>query len=297
MEVECIDRMYLNVYVPQAAVRRRGGVVSCSGSRGCRSPRRRCWSRSAEAFVAGGAPVRPRPGRAVGRLRQGATQGRRGARVPGRVRRRRGGAVHRPGAGEDRRVPHREAAQPGDRGDLSVDRALHGDGQPLLLLLRRRATSGRSSSSSPATSPTTPSCASTATSGPSARPPRPASGSRRWTTGSPPATTRQRLQRDLRPARTQRRSTRLLRKWLARLPHPFTAADRRAGYRYEHLDPAGRVLPHPDARPAAVGPGVLRGGHPREPRHRPARPGASDLRPAAASAVAAAPHRAGSAPG
>ena len=26
---------------------------------------------------------------------------------------------------------------------------------------------------------------------------------------------------------------RLLRKWLARLPHPFTAADRRAGYRYD----------------------------------------------------------------
>ena len=25
----------------------------------------------------------------------------------------------------------------------------------------------------------------------------------------------------------------LLRKWLARLPHPFTAADRAAGYRYE----------------------------------------------------------------
>ncbi|WP_322754405.1 hypothetical protein [Frankia sp. Cas3] len=25
----------------------------------------------------------------------------------------------------------------------------------------------------------------------------------------------------------------LLRKWLARLPHPFTAADRAAGYRYD----------------------------------------------------------------
>ena len=25
----------------------------------------------------------------------------------------------------------------------------------------------------------------------------------------------------------------LLRKWLARLPHPFTAADRQAGYRYD----------------------------------------------------------------
>jgi hypothetical protein len=29
------------------------------------------------------------------------------------------------------------------------------------------------------------------------------------------------------------RIDRLLRKWLARLPHPFTAADRRAGYRYD----------------------------------------------------------------
>jgi hypothetical protein len=43
------------------------------------------------------------------------------------------------------------------------------------------------------------------------------------------------------PARLQRicdrldavRIDRLLRKWLARLPHPFTAADRRAGYRYD----------------------------------------------------------------
>ena len=29
------------------------------------------------------------------------------------------------------------------------------------------------------------------------------------------------------------KTDRLLRKWLARLPHPFTAADRAAGYRYE----------------------------------------------------------------
>ena len=43
------------------------------------------------------------------------------------------------------------------------------------------------------------------------------------------------------PARLQRicdrlgpvQIDRLLRKWLARLPHPFTAADRRAGYRYD----------------------------------------------------------------
>src|SRR5207302_9475898 len=43
------------------------------------------------------------------------------------------------------------------------------------------------------------------------------------------------------PARLQRicdrldhtKIDRLVRKWLARLPHPFTAADRRAGYRYD----------------------------------------------------------------
>ena len=38
---------------------------------------------------------------------------------------------------------------------------------------------------------------------------------------------------DLRPARAGARSTALLRKWLAILPHPFTAADRAAGYRYD----------------------------------------------------------------
>ncbi len=35
----------------------------------------------------------------------------------------------------------------------------------------------------------------------------------------------------------------LLRKWLAVLPQPFTAADRRAGYRCQGLAAAGRVLP------------------------------------------------------
>ena len=42
-----------------------------------------------------------------------------------------------------------------------------------------------------------------------------------------------RLQAHLRPARARPDRARSLRKWLARLPHPFTAADRRAGYRYD----------------------------------------------------------------
>ena len=72
---------------------------------------------------------------------------------------------------------------PRHRGDLSVDRAGHRDGQPLLRLLRRRATSARSSSSSARTSRTPPNCASTATSGPSGRRPRPGSGSPRLDNG------------------------------------------------------------------------------------------------------------------
>ena len=63
----------------------------------------------------------------------------------------------------------------------------------------------------------------------------------------------------------------LLREWLAILPHPsppLTAPPATA----RHLDPAGRVIPDPDARPAGVGAGLLRAGHPRRPRHRPARP-------------------------
>ena len=61
----------------------------------------------------------------------------------------------------------------------------------------------------------------------------------------------------------------LLRKWLARLPHPFTPADHAAGYRYEVSILQGRVLPDPDARQARLGADLLRADHPRQPRHRP----------------------------
>ena len=72
----------------------------------------------------------------------------------------------------------------------------------------------------------------------------------------------------------------LLRKWLARLPHPFTPAP---GSRLplRHLHPAGGILPHPDARQARDRAGVLRPGHPGQSRRRAPRPGQPDLRPAA----------------
>ena len=70
----------------------------------------------------------------------------------------------------------------------------------------------------------------------------------------------------------------LLRKWLRRLPHPFTAEDRLAGYRYDVSILQAefsltQVLDRPLSRPR-----LLRGGDPREPRPRPARSGATDLR-------------------
>ena len=63
------------------------------------------------------------------------------------------------------------------------------------------------------------------------------------------------------------------------------------------VDPAGRVLADPDARQAGLGPDVLRTGHPRQPRHRPPRPGRPGLRPPSSCAAGHARPRARSAPG
>ena len=57
-------------------------------------------------------------------------------------------------------------------------------------------------------------------------------GSRRWTTASPPLTTPPPCSRSATSSAPEQIDA-LLRRWLARLPHPFTAADRAAGYRYD----------------------------------------------------------------
>ena len=72
----------------------------------------------------------------------------------------------------------------------------------------------------------------------------------------------------------------LLRKWLARLPHPFSANDREAGHPLRHLDAASRICAHRGLRPAGGRTGLLRGGDAREPRHGTTRPRAVDLQPA-----------------
>ena len=70
----------------------------------------------------------------------------------------------------------------------------------------------------------------------------------------------------------------LLRKWLARLPHPFTSKDRAAGYRYDiSILQAEFSLTQVLDQPR-TGRDVLRGSDPRESGHRPARSRATDLR-------------------
>ena len=54
----------------------------------------------------------------------------------------------------------------------------------------------------------------------------------------------------------------LLRKWLARLPHPFSPADRAAGYRYDISILQAAFSLTPDARQARVRADLLRAGHP-----------------------------------
>ena len=121
---------------PRAAVRGWSGRVRPSAT-GHADRLDRAVGQDQRPVQCGGAPLRPRPARALGQLRNGPAQGRRDARAPGRVHRIAGVGVHRPGPGEDRRVPHRETPQqPG--AVLPVDREVHRYGQPLLLLCRGR---------------------------------------------------------------------------------------------------------------------------------------------------------------
>jgi hypothetical protein len=106
-KVESIDRMYLNVYVPQLQyaaglvgyVHRRLGLPIASTA-----PLAKITETFADAVHR-----YARQQRGLGGFRQGARQGRRDARALGRVYRHRRRGVHWPRPGEDVAVSHREA--------------------------------------------------------------------------------------------------------------------------------------------------------------------------------------------
>jgi hypothetical protein len=83
----------------------------------------------------------------------------------------------------------------------------------------------------------------------------------------------------------------LLVKWLRRLPPPFTAFDQQAGYCY-HLSMLQADSPSPKFRSPRPRSHLLRGSHSRETRPRASRSGATDLRaPGQACHAAPFPHR------
>ena len=187
LDMECLDRIYLNGYRAESAGGRAGGVVS-DGTSGIRSRRRRSWRRSATAFrraVARFADANHIPVVRFGKDDRKIDVMRRYLDSAARHRacaggRDRGGAgvragVHRPPA----RHRTRQAAvvlvrQGRPAGDLSTT------------FTSGTTISGRRSSRSAPTSRTRSRSGSTATSGPNARPPRPGSGSPSCPTGSPP---------------------------------------------------------------------------------------------------------------
>ena len=141
-------------------------------------------------------------------------------------------------------------------------------------------TSARSSSSSAPTSPTTPGCASTATSTPSARPPRPGSGSRRWTTGSPPVDDpADRSAADLRrlDRGQDRRAAAQVAGPAAAPVHPPPTGPPATATTLSILQAEFSLTQVLD--PPGVRADLLRRGHPRQPRPRPPGPGRADLRP------------------
>ena len=229
-EIECIDRMYCNVYVPAAAVRRWAAGLHPAPARFADRLDRPAGE-DHRRVQRGDAPLRPRPEVPWVDFAKGQRKDDVMHEHLARFDRAGGGVVHRPGAGEDLAVPHR-APPRRRRRLLSVDRARHRGGQPVLRLRRRRATSGRSSSSSAPTFPTTPSCASTATSGPNGRPPRPGSAitalDNGFATCDDPAAVQAICDR-LGPSRSTRCCASGWRSCRTRSP----PADREAGYRYD----------------------------------------------------------------
>jgi hypothetical protein len=134
-EVECIDRMYLGRLRAAVAVRGWSARVH-PPSVGFADRLDRPAGSDHRHVHHSDTSLRPGQRCAVGGLRQGPTQGRRDARVPRKVLWHRGCAVRGPCAREDLTVSHREPSRcRGPR--LSVDRADHRAGQPVLLLLRR----------------------------------------------------------------------------------------------------------------------------------------------------------------
>ena len=136
-EVECIDRMYCNVYVPQ--LQHAGGLLGyIQRQLGLPIASTAPLGKITDAFAAAMRRFARDQRCAVGGLRQGPAQGRRHARAPGSVRPPRRGCCSSAGRRRRRRLFRTERRRDahGESYPWIVKR--HRGGQPVLRLRRRR---------------------------------------------------------------------------------------------------------------------------------------------------------------
>ena len=135
LEVESIDRMYLNLYVPK--LQYEGGIASFFRyHRGMTFASSSLMAPMTEAFVASikaYAKVNEIP---LVRFAKGQRKDDVAAEYLARVRPGRRRAFHRRCSRESQRLPDRETTQSGYRSDLSLDCAFDGHGQSVLHLCR-----------------------------------------------------------------------------------------------------------------------------------------------------------------
>jgi hypothetical protein len=126
LEVESIERMYLNLYEPQ--LQRELGVVGFFKQRGFAFASGAVMQPITTAFLTAMRAFVDDAGVDLGRHRSG---------LPGGLRRHRAGPVRGGGAGEGPAADHREASQPSDGCVLSVAGEVLAGGQSLLFLRHR----------------------------------------------------------------------------------------------------------------------------------------------------------------
>ena len=279
LDIECLDRIYLNAYVP--ILQSSGQVVAFMTQHlGKPIPSPALMEQIGTRFrraVESYASLERDP---VGEVRQGRPEDRRDAAAPagaGRDREVRGGRGRRL-AGVPAGLVRVPARHPG-RGAAVHVREGRPPGDLLLLLPVGRGLRRRRSSRSAPTSPTRPRSGSTGTSGPSGRRSRPGSGSPSCPTGSRPAMTPPRC----RPSATgsSRAPSRSSPSGgCTGIPMPFGSKDRDAGYWWECSMRQVEVSRTIVFDAPAPGPVVLRGADRRQPGPGPPGERGDHLRPA-----------------
>src|SRR6201997_1598275 len=228
--VEGIDRMYLNVFVPGLQYEQ-GIVRFFREHRGQPLPSDALMSPMTRRFRGAIGRLCIRAPNSGGAVLQGTAQGRGDGRAFAALYGRGRDRVRRQGSGEHPGVPDRTAPQPENGTALSVDRAPQRDGQQLLRLCRR---SGFWTVLSQVLQLLSVQCQTLPHGHEYAKRQLAQKGIafEALDNGILNCADPKRLQK-ICEGLSAAKIAALLRKWLRLLPHPFTRADRKAGYRYD----------------------------------------------------------------